>query len=63
MFVGRVFLSTDSRHFIWVSTVLLFSPTCPFISPRQTSYRGFRRNTKRSYPYPYRFSIYMIFFH
>jgi hypothetical protein len=36
------------RHFLWVSTVLLFSPTCFFISPRQISYRGFWRKTKRS---------------
>jgi hypothetical protein len=31
----------------WVQTVLLFWPTCSFIRMRQTSYRGFSRNTKR----------------
>ena len=36
------------RHFLWTSTVLLFSPTCFFISPRQISYRGFWGKTKRS---------------
>lgn len=27
--------------FLWVLTVLSFSPTCSFIRPRQISYRGF----------------------
>ena len=43
-----------NRHsaYLWVQTVLLFSPTCSFISTRQTSYRGFSRKMKRSKPHP-----------
>jgi hypothetical protein len=33
---------------LWVQTVLLFLPTCSVIRMRQTSYRGFARQTKRS---------------
>jgi hypothetical protein len=40
-------LHTESAY-LWVQTVLLFSPTCSFIRMRQTSYRGFSRKTKRS---------------
>jgi hypothetical protein len=31
--------------YLWVQTVLLFSPTCSFIRTRHTSYRGFSRKT------------------
>jgi hypothetical protein len=40
--------STDSRH----THVILFSPSSSIIRMRQTSFRGFSRKTKRSYPYP-----------
>jgi hypothetical protein len=47
IFGGRVL--TDSQWvWVWVQTVLLFSPTCSIIHMRQTSYRGFSRNMKRS---------------
>jgi hypothetical protein len=42
-----VFFNRQSAY-LWVQTVLLFSPTCSFIRMRQTSYRGFSRKTKRS---------------
>jgi len=42
-----VFFNRQSAY-LWLQTVLLFSPTCVFISTRQTSYRGFCRKTKRS---------------
>jgi hypothetical protein len=29
-YVWWTYLSTDSRHYLWVQTVLLFSPTCSF---------------------------------
>ena len=46
-----VFFNRQSAY-LWVQAVLLFSPTCSFIRMRQTSYRGFSRKTKRSYPDP-----------
>ena len=51
--------------YLWVQTVLLFSPTCSFICMRPTSCRGFSRKTKRSYPDPLisRYTIYMMSFH
>ena len=56
-----VMFSTD----LWVQTVLLFSPSCSFIRMRQTSYRGFSRNTKRIQPDPLisRSAIQMMSFH
>ena len=42
-----VFFNRQSAY-LWVQTVLLFSPTCFFIRTRQTSYRGFSRKMKRS---------------
>jgi hypothetical protein len=42
-----VFFNKQSAY-LWVQTVLLFSPTCSFIRMRQTSYRGFSRKTKRN---------------
>jgi hypothetical protein len=42
-----VFFNRQSAY-LWVQTVLLFSPTCSFIRIRQTSYRGFSKKTKRS---------------
>ena len=33
--------------YLWVQTVLLFSPTCSFIRMRETSYWDFSRKTKR----------------
>ena len=42
-----VFFNRQSAY-LWVQTVLLFSPTCFFIRMRQTSYRGFSRKTERS---------------
>ena len=35
-----VFFNRQSAY-LWLQTVLLFSPTCSFIRMRQTSYRGF----------------------
>ena len=46
MFGERVF--NNQSAYLWVQTVLLFSPTYSFIRMRQTSYRGFSRKTKRS---------------
>ena len=46
-----VFFNRQSAY-LWVQTVLLFSPTCSFIRMRQTSYRGFSRKTKRNQPDP-----------
>ena len=46
IFGGRVF--NRQSAYLWVQTVLLFSPTCSFIRMRQTSYRGFSRKTKRN---------------
>jgi hypothetical protein len=43
IFGGRVFQQTC----LWVLTVLLFLPTCSFISMRQTSYRGLLKKAKR----------------
>jgi hypothetical protein len=45
MFGERVF---QQLTYLWVQTVLLFTPTCSFIRMRQTSYRGFSRKTKIS---------------
>jgi hypothetical protein len=42
-----MFFNRQSAY-LWVQTVLLFSPTCSFIRMRQTSYMGFSRKTKRS---------------
>jgi len=41
-----VFFNRQSAY-LWVQTVLVFSPTCSFIRMRQTSYMGFTRKTKR----------------
>ena len=45
--------------YLWVQTVLLFSPTCSFIRSRQISYRGFsRKNEKklaRSFNFTFRY--------
>jgi hypothetical protein len=49
-YVWWTYLSTDSRHYLWVQTVLLFSATCSFTRMRHNSYKGFSRKTKRSYP-------------
>jgi hypothetical protein len=46
MFGGRVF---QLSAYLWLQTVLLFSPICSFIRMRQISYRGFSRKTKRRY--------------
>jgi hypothetical protein len=43
MFGGHVF---QKSAYLWVQTVLIFSPTCSFNHMRQTSYRGFSRKTK-----------------
>jgi hypothetical protein len=44
IFGGRVFQQT----FLWVQSVLLFSPTCSFNRLKETSHRGFSGKTKRS---------------
>ena len=53
-----MFFNRQSAY-IWVQTVLLFSPTCYFIRMRQTSYRGFsRKNEKklaRSFNFTFRY--------
>jgi hypothetical protein len=53
-----VFFNRQSAY-LWVTTVLLFSPTCSFIRTRQTSYRGFsRKNEKklaRSFDFTFRY--------
>ena len=56
---------TENRAYLWVQTVLIFSPNCSFIRMRETSYRGFPRKTKKSLPDPItsRSAIYMISFH
>ena len=46
IFAGRVFQQSE---YLWVQTVLLFSPTCFFIRVRQISFRGFSWTTKRNY--------------
>jgi hypothetical protein len=45
IFGGRFF--NRQSAYLWVQIVLLLSPPCFFIRMRQTSYRGFSRNTKR----------------
>ena len=45
-FVDVVF--NRQSAYLWVQTVLPFSPTCAFIRMRHTSYRGFSRKMKRS---------------
>ena len=42
-----VFFTRQSAY-LWVQTVLLFSPICSFTRMRQTSYRDFSRKTKRN---------------
>ena len=46
------FFNRQSKY-LWVQTELIFSPTCSLFRMRQTSYRGFSRKTKRSYPDPF----------
>jgi len=46
MFGGRVF--NRQSVYLWVQTVLLFSPICSCIRMRQTSYWVFSRKIKRS---------------
>ena len=43
----NVFFNWESAY-LWEQTVHLFSSTCSFIHKRQTSYRGFSRETKRN---------------
>jgi len=47
LYLVDVFFNRQSPY-LWVQTVLLFSPTCSLIRMRQTSYRSFSRKTKRS---------------
>jgi hypothetical protein len=42
-----VFFNSQSAY-LWVQSMLFFSPTCSCIRMRQTSYRGFSRKTKRN---------------
>ena len=52
--IDNIFVMSGGRFFnrqsayLWVETVILFSPTCSFIHTRQISYRGFSRKMKRS---------------
>jgi hypothetical protein len=49
--------STDWWHYIWVQTVLLFSPTCSFIRTRQISYRGFSRKNEKKLAQSFNFTF------
>jgi len=46
--------------YLCVKNVLLISSTCSFIRTRQTSYGGFARKTKRSYPRSFNFTFRFI---
>jgi hypothetical protein len=47
-FVWWACFSIHSWHFLWVPTVLLFSPICSFIHMGQTSCKGFSIKMKGS---------------
>ena len=51
-----VFFNRQSAY-LWVQTVLFFSPTCSFIRMRQTSYRGFSRKIKKKLARSFNFTL------
>jgi hypothetical protein len=54
-----VFFNRQSAY-LWLQTVLLFSPSCSFIRMRQISYRGFSRKTKWKLARSFKFTFHYI---
>jgi len=54
-----VFFNRESAY-LWLQTVLLFSPTCSVIRMRQSSYIGFSRKNEKKLARSFKFTFHYI---